>query len=239
MKKIGIAALLFGLLSVQAFAVEKVVPASAFPKDKKNFDLVGQEYVVKKDNPYWIKKFGVTSNAISMKPFLRRPERYGCSTVSSECVRKEIYADTVVSVLAIVEPVKREKGKYTCSSDIIFCFYKLKFEDGDIAYMQVSAFQQGLFPINATAFNFPSLLQIIPKVPDPSWEKDKEYFDTYFSKRGVLEGFTQEDVLRSNWGKPNSKTRSSVAGTSIEVWMYDSGVLSFADGVVTQITTVE
>lgn len=55
-------------------------------------------------------------------------------------------------------------------------------------------------------------------------------------KRGVTIGMTQEEVLQSNWGKPQSVNRSTYSFGVHEQWVYGSGnYLYFKDGKLESI----
>ena len=105
--------------------------------------------------------------------------------------------------------------------------------------MDVFNFFTAVSPSYTTAMNHPGFLQIYLLNPDESWKSEKHLFDTHFKEIGVRQGYTKEDVLKSQWGKPVTKTRSSLGDVDIDVWMYDNAMLSFENGYVTSVTTAE
>ncbi|MBU9714410.1 hypothetical protein [Evansella tamaricis] len=57
---------------------------------------------------------------------------------------------------------------------------------------------------------------------------------------GVRIGMTQEQVLNSNWGEPQSINKRSYDFGTREQWVYGSGYyLYFSDGILTSISTSE
>lgn len=55
-------------------------------------------------------------------------------------------------------------------------------------------------------------------------------------KRGVQIGMTQQDVLDSNWGRPEHVNRTTTARGTHEQWVYGIGsYLYFEDGILTAI----
>lgn len=227
-------------------AQEKIYLPSDFPLNehtKLYFSMVGKEFVAKKDNSCVMKKFGVD--------FYGNPSRYkqysfhktnGSQLCTEEnCNRKILYSKQKFKIENIVSSsdkyntlanphVAPGKTDFSCENNLYLCYYKLKFDDGDIAYMEVSTLMD-ISSTRAVFENFPPLMQIY----NPKSEK---YIAKEFKKLGIQEGFTQSDVLNSNWGKPNTKTRSSINSTIVDVWLYDGGgMVSFEDGCVTQITT--
>jgi len=120
---------------------------------------------------------------------------------------------------------------------------KLQFEDGKIAYIEVL-----LWKINK---------DVLDDVFDGSEYRDyKEYFFKgkpsdvlanwrkrnaqaeveHKAKGGVRIGFSKEDVLKSNWGKPESVNKTTTANGVREQWVYSGGnYLYFINGILTSI----
>jgi len=54
-------------------------------------------------------------------------------------------------------------------------------------------------------------------------------------REGVTLGMTQEDVLASNWGRPNKVNRTIYSHGTHEQWVYDGGYLYFEGGILVTI----
>jgi hypothetical protein len=55
-------------------------------------------------------------------------------------------------------------------------------------------------------------------------------------KHGVQIGMTQQDVIDSSWGRPNSTNTTTTRGGVRAQWVYGSGnYLYFEDGILTSI----
>jgi hypothetical protein len=53
--------------------------------------------------------------------------------------------------------------------------------------------------------------------------------------QGVSIGMTQEEVIASSWGKPNSINRTVTASSNSEQWVYPGGYLYFENGLLTTV----
>jgi hypothetical protein len=51
-------------------------------------------------------------------------------------------------------------------------------------------------------------------------------------REGVRIGMTQEDVLKSSWGRPRRVNRTTTARGVDEQWVYEGGYLYFSDGIL-------
>lgn len=220
-------------------ANEKTVSIDKYKNQKKYFELIGQEFTVKKDNQYIINNFGVNNVLVMYHAFLISPDVYACS--KSSCIRKIISDNQNFKIESIVEPSVKEGehfGDNVCAKNVIFCYYKIAFQSNDTAYIRVLDFLDAQNPTRAYVVDpQPWKLQIIPVTPSASWKKEKKLYDQHFKKAGVSLGFTKADVLNSRWGKPQFKTKSTSYDMDIEVWTYKRGQLSIVDGYVTDVTT--
>lgn len=248
MRKI-ILIIVFLLFPTLLSAQEKIYLPSDFPNDELNkiyFGMVGKEFVAKKDNPCVLKKFGIDfyGNPSRNKQYTFHKNNGSQLCTKEYCDRKILYSNQKFKIENIVSSIDKPititdgveqtpwgKTDYTCENNLYKCYYKLKFEDGDIAYMEVFTLVD-ISSSRAVFENFPPQMQIY----NPKAEK---YIAKEFKKLGIKEGFTQSDVLNSSWGKPNTKIRSSINSTIVDVWFYDGGgIVDFEDGCVTQITTI-
>ena len=59
--------------------------------------------------------------------------------------------------------------------------------------------------------------------------------DARRKKEGVTIGMSAEDVLRSNWGRPQKVNRTTTARGTDEQWVYPGGYLYLRDGVLYSI----
>ena len=224
-----------------AHAQEKTMLAKDFSKDNifGAFDQIGKEFTVKKDNLYLLARQG--SAAYESVIFQKRPDSTTCT--HEFCDRKIFPIKHKFVIESIVSPIGKEltqtTSEYVCANYTLWCYYKVKFDDGDISYVKVARFDEASNPINAVARNFPGLFQITPISPNKLWKYYEKSFNKHFKKVGVKEGYSQEDVLKSQWGKPQMKTRSSFNNIDIEIWTYSGGMLTFDDGYVTRITTTQ
>ena len=56
-------------------------------------------------------------------------------------------------------------------------------------------------------------------------------------KSDISIGMTDDEVLKSEWGKPNEINKTESAYAIREQWVYDRGYLYFEDGYLTTIQT--
>lgn len=231
--------------STNLLAQEKIYSLADFPKKEKwYFDMVGKEYIAKRDNEYLIEEHGISDvDLFSYKPFLKTPSMYSCYT-TEKCERKRIYSNQKFVIENIVSPSDNETNdglhqepQYSCSQTVAFCYYKLKFDDGDIAYLSVIGLQEMENFGNAVLRKHLGFEQIVPVVHDAEWKKSKSFATKEFKKIGAKLGFTKEDVLMTAWGAPRSKTHTSYKNLDVDVWFYEGGMLTFTDEYLTQITT--
>ncbi len=238
-KTILLTLLSISLHSNLSIANEAVISPDKFQSQKNYFELIGQNFMARKDNLYIINQFGVNNSLVTHHAFLKDPDTPSC--VKHDCQRKEITKNQNFKIESIVAPKVREGrgfGDNVCDKNVIFCYYKLVFDDKDIAYIRVADFLDAQNPTRAYVLDAqPWKLQIIPLKPNASWKKQKRLYDNHFKKSGVSLGFTKEDVLKSHWGKPQFKTKSASINMDIEIWSYNGGQLSIVDGYVTDITT--
>jgi hypothetical protein len=54
-------------------------------------------------------------------------------------------------------------------------------------------------------------------------------------KEGVHIGMSQDDVLKSSWGRPSNVNRTTYSFGTREQWVYDGGYLYFEDGILKTI----
>jgi hypothetical protein len=55
-------------------------------------------------------------------------------------------------------------------------------------------------------------------------------------KEGVVIGMTTQDVLDSQWGRPERKNVDTYSNSTKEQWVYPGGYLYFRDGILTSIS---
>lgn len=247
------------------FAEEKIYSLADFPNDKYArlyFDDVGKEFVAKKDNACLIKKFGLIYNGErffqEVAPFLKTNDVNSCT--KEKCDRKVLKSNQKFKVENIVSaadkpttaPLRKhleipmaemaemaestlsasELAQENCPNKLYLCYYKLRFEDGDVAYMPVLMFSRTSSVTTALIDSYPPLMQIYKA-------KEEKSNARKFSKIGIALGFTESDVLNSNWHKPKSKIESSSNNLSVSLWTWDDGsMVDFENGCVTQITNV-
>jgi hypothetical protein len=236
--KLSIVLLLLIIYPLTVFSSDRKVNYSDYPKDKEYFSMVGKSFKVKKDNSWLFKKWGVAST-FSIAIFSKAPLFQSC--IGSSCDRRALYSEANLKIDDIVYPVKENgEGKYRCETSALFCYFKVNFDNGDIAYLSVGDFITASSPLHAVALETPSLLQLIPLEPDSKWKYDKKYYDNHFKKKGIQQGFTEFEVLNSSWGRPSQKTKSVSGDNTIEIWSYTNGsMVGFINGYVERITTVE
>lgn len=59
--------------------------------------------------------------------------------------------------------------------------------------------------------------------------REKQQYEATRHLRGVKIGMTADEVLKSNWGKPNHINRTTTAYGTEEQWVYSGGYLYFDD----------
>ncbi len=242
MKKSFIVSIFLAIYAQISYAEDNVVTQASYSKESRFFKYVGKSYIAKKDNEWVINRYGENFFK-GVHVFLNTPltKYYALldSSTSPKNDRKYILKDTKFVIESVVSPSELEaeafrNKKVDCKHEVVYCYFKFKFEDGSYGYMKVGDFDTVSNPALAVGFNAPWLLQIIDLSPGKSWKKYKAEYDKHFRKLGVIEGLTQEQVLKSSWGKPMYKTRSS----DVEIWTYDTGMLTFEKGYLTSFTTV-
>lgn len=226
------------LLALNAFAEDKTLEESNYPKDKDFFKNIGKSYKLDRDNPWLIKKFKRRFNVQSTKSVLTVPNN-SCPDYCRDI--KEIHRDSIFKIESLIFPqVSKEQPSEDalCKTNIFACYYKLRFDDNSIGYIDVSSFNSASSPYQAVASGHPWILQIQPISPDKNWQSGFKHYKKHFKKRGVSEGYSKQHVLNSQWGKPDTKTKTTIDGSDVEVWLYRGGSLIFIDGYVSEITSV-
>ena len=241
MKKSFIVSILLAIYAQISYAEDNVVTQASYLKESRFFKYIGKSYIAKKDNEWVINKYGENFFK-GVYVFLNTPlTKYYAqldSSTSPKNDRKYIFRDTKFVIDSVVSPSEVEteafrNKKVDCKHEVIFCYFKFKFEDGGFGYMKIMDFERASNPNEAMYSNAPWLLNIVKLSPDKNWKRYKADYDKHFRKLGVIEGLTQEQVLKSSWGKPMYKTRSS----DVEIWTYDTGMLTFEKGYLTSFTT--
>ena len=238
--KISTIAALAAFFPIAAMALEKTYMASDFPNGEKYFSLIGKEYYAKRENNYLFNEGGTspfpTQNYLV---FLNRPDQKTCTTVSN-CNRKVIHKQQRFVFDSIVSPSDNERPsspELACEKVGYSCYYKLRFEDGDVAYVMVTLISDGISWSHAIFMKHPGYLQAYPVEPDDQWKKTEAFARKEFKKFGVSPGFTTDDVLMSKWGHPIEKVRRVSHDSNDELWRYKGGSRLFKDGYLETITT--
>lgn len=133
-------------------------------------------------------------------------------------------------------------------SEIKLDYLKIQFEDGKEAYLGLGIIwdsRKEILPdvFDGTEFNDYTeyIYKDVPAVVLANFKakkaKQKAQAEAeYKAKGGVRIGMSKEEVLKSNWGKPESVNKSTSASGTREQWVYGGrNYLYFTNGVLTGI----
>lgn len=169
---------------------------------------------------YWIKS---NPNAINRKKFREILRGYGDEFVVKEDVRFTI--------------IGWELGSYNLPS------LKLEFEDGKIAYINVLSWRlnkdvlSDVFDGSDYNDNVEYFFKGRPNDELAKWKKIKlQEQAKQKAKGGVRIGMSKEQVLKSNWGKPEEVYKTTNSSSVREQWVYGGrNYLYFTNGILTSI----
>lgn len=205
-------------LSATSFAQYESTNKSLDTDYKLIDEIIGKEF--------WIKP---NPNAISRNKF---KSDYLASPLKDEFV---VTTDTKFVVLGYeVDSYKR-------------VFVKVQFEDGKVAYTMVllSSYSKNVFNNvfdGSEYYDFNEYLfrgkpdEVLAAWKSKKANKKAQADAEYRAKGGVKIGMTKEQVLKSNWGKPESVNTTTNAGSVREQWVYGGrNYLYFTNGILTGI----
>ncbi|PNG51094.1 hypothetical protein WDL1P1_00264 (plasmid) [Variovorax sp. WDL1] len=226
------ALLLFASVLVTSARADDEVTASDVADSREVFTRIGKAYLVAKDNGY-MTKAALFFN-LRLARFTPRPTTK-CSPECKDAIALPARREFVVE--AVVAPDDERKDvRLTCRANSMFCHYRVRFTDGQVAYVEVHTFEESVSPSTAIALDMPGLYSIRPKVATAASRKHQVELDRHFRKIGIKPGFTMAEVLRSDWGKPEFKTSGN---GRTAVWAYRTRMVSFIDGVVHEIKPLD
>jgi hypothetical protein len=205
------------LMCINAFSQYESAYKARDDGTQKLENLIGKEF--------WIK---VNPKAIRRLTFV--------NNVNAELDENDdffVTADTKFKVVGY--------GKSRINTD----YLRIEFSDGKVAYIQLpfgwSSDEEiipNIFTGKKPYFDFEEY--IFKKNPDAviaeyKNKKAKAVAD-YKSKGGVKIGMTKDEVLKSNWGKPESVNKTTNAGSVREQWVYGGrNYLYFTNGILSGI----
>lgn len=170
---------------------------------------------------YWIKP---NPNAILRKKFKEHPS----ASYSGEFVVTEELEFTVVGW---------ELGSINTPN------LKVQFQDGKIGYIEVLSWRENKNVLDNVfdGSNYYDFEEYIFKGKPgeilANWKNKKAKAQAeHKAKGGVRIGMSKEDVLKSNWGKPESVNKTTSASGVKEQWVYGGrNYLYFTNGILTGI----
>jgi hypothetical protein len=120
---------------------------------------------------------------------------------------------------------------------------KVQFEDGKQAYINVSMWQHNKDVLDdvfdgSQYYDFSEyFFKENPNAALAEWKKRKAQAEAaHKAKGGVRVGMTKAEVLKSNWGKPESVNKTTNASGVREQWVYGGrNYLYFRNGILTSI----
>lgn len=208
--------------------------------DAKVKSQVGKSYYIQKDHPYLSKHRSSAYFADHLASFQRVPDATSCSMTSGKCSAISFDKKTKFTVKALIIPdgeSPTSPKNLRCPQLISECFLQVTLEDSTVAFIRYLNFESALGISSAIFTNHPGLLQIDPvEIDERSGSSTRKILARRFKKMGVKLGFTKEDVLISQWGRPASKLHSTGGYGTIDLWTYPSGSITFVNDVVTDIT---
>lgn len=223
-----------------SFSETIIEPAKiSYPHIKNN---LGKEFYIEKDHPFLSTKRGNMLFSDNIASFVKSPDLTQCSIYSDKCNAIPIKQRMKFRVDAIVmpegPPVQKE-NKYQYPEHVSDCFYRVTFQDSSVAYIRYENFDSASSSSGATTLGFPGLFSI-EQTPIPKGYRDtRAAMQRKFKKEGIKRGYTQEEVLMSNWGQPASKSRSIGAYGTMEIWLYRNGMVQFTNDVATEIAVYD
>ncbi|MDM0049291.1 hypothetical protein [Variovorax sp. J22R115] len=228
------ALLLAASLFATAVHADDELTAADVADSGKRFSRIGTSYIVDKDNGYLATPKSLFN--LWLARFTPRPT-IECNTGGDCSSAIPLRAPREFIVEAVVSPDDELKNpKVTCRANSMFCAYRVRFADGEIAYVSVDTFEKSSTQHLAIARDMPGLFSIRPKVATAESRKSQLALEKHFRRIGIKPGFTMADVLRSDWGKPELKTPGN--GRAV-VWAYQTRMVSFFDGVVHEIKPID
>lgn len=186
---------------------------------KKLDEQVGKEY--------WIK---VNPNAISKKKFKASLDLHSYKA-------GEFVVTTDLKFTVIAWELNSIKTPHL----------KVRFEDGKEAYIQVLFWDKNKDVLDdvfngSEYYDFSEYFfkgnpdEILAAWKDKKAKQKAKAEADYKAKGGVKIGMTKEQVLKSNWGKPESVNATTNAGGVREQWVYGGrNYLYFTNGILTSI----
>lgn len=225
-------------MSGLACSDEVVDPAKL---DRRTVDPLGKEYYLAKDHPFLSKyRYGSVYSEY-LASFTKRPELDRCSYIVQKCDAISTTERVKFRVDAIVKgegkPVLNDE-KYLCPQSTDECFYRVLFNNSTTAYVKVKNFLQASSVSAAIhGVGFPGAFAIEPVIDSKGNPNSTKLLAKDAKRLGVQKGFTSEEVLMSQWGRPSSKSVSKGAYGTIEIWQYSSGSLTFVNNVVEELST--
>jgi hypothetical protein len=119
--------------------------------------------------------------------------------------------------------------------------YQVRFADGALKWIDDSAFKVHLYVPGIKMKLTPEIFEEDPRVIDAR-VKGQPGAGWYFSlgpdaekPSNVSFGMTEEQVLASDWGKPNRVIIEQTPTGTRDLWMYGGNFLSFRDGHLEEV----
>ena len=116
--------------------------------------------------------------------------------------------------------------------------YKVQFPDGRVGYVKTGVSMGRCFPdlpIQCFSDKSPADNASEQARQAAAQKKAQAVAASKPKKEGVAIGMTKEQVLSSNWGRPQSVNKTITANGTREQWVYNGGYLYFDNGVLTTI----
>lgn len=129
--------------------------------------------------------------------------------------------------------------------------YKVLFDDGKVGYLKAYEIENNVMHMPTKYYKDFWSTKIFDEDPDiirarltrqakkaasDNTRQAKKAASDNKARGGVTIGMTKEQVLKSNWGKPNSKNNTITSGLTHEQWVYSGGgYLYFENGILAAI----